>query len=168
MILISNVRISASNANKVDGFELNSSDLDDRVRKDGKSILWFSTNWNENLKLNKNSEQSSEQSGVFGERLILEQGSVAGLTQLKSTCGPCFLASSFSVQSIILRIGLIALLFVLCFWAKSGKCYSKKHVKFLQLWKERTVIALGFYMNREKLQLRQTSVNILIKHVSQI
>ena len=33
----------------------------------------------------------------------------------------------------------------------------------MQLRKERTVIALGFYLIRGKLQLRQTSVNILCK-----
>ena len=31
----------------------------------------------------------------------------------------------------------------------------------MQLWKERTVVALGFYLIRGKLELRQTSVNIL-------
>ena len=33
----------------------------------------------------------------------------------------------------------------------------------MQLWKERAVIALGFYLIRGKLQLLQTSVNILYK-----
>ena len=52
-------------------------------------------------------------------------------------------------------------LIVCLFWAKSGKYYSKKHEKLMQLSKERTVIALGFYLIRGKLQLLQTSVNIL-------
>ena len=30
------------------------------------------------------------------------------------------------------------------FWEKSGKYYFKKHGKLMELWKERTIIALGF------------------------
>ena len=51
---------------------------------------------------------------------------------------------------------------ILCpFWAKSGKYYPKNRGKLMQLCKERTVIALGLYLIRGKLQLLQTSVNIL-------
>ena len=72
---------------------------------------------------------------------------------------PCFLASPVSVPGIMLRIGLIASLFVL-FGAKSGKYYSRKRGKLMQLGKEMTVIAMGFHLIREKLQLLQDLVNI--------
>ena len=47
------------------------------------------------------------------------------------------------------------------FRAKSGKYYSKKHGKLLQLRKEITIIALGFYLIRGELRLLQTSLNML-------
>ena len=46
---------------------------------------------------------------------------------------PCFIASPFSARSIMLQIGLIALLFV--FLAMSNKYYYKKSVKLTQLEK---------------------------------
>ena len=45
--------------------------------------------------------------------------------------------------------------------AKSGKYYSEKRAKFVQLQEERAVIALGFHLARKRLKLLQTSVNIL-------
>ena len=52
-------------------------------------------------------------------------------------------------------------LIVCPFRAKSGKYYSRKHGKLMELGKEMTVIALGFYLIKGKLRLLQTSVNML-------
>ena len=85
-----------------------------------------------------------------------------GLTQLELTCGPGAMLSRFTVKLANhyapnwFNCRIVGL-----FWAKSGKHYSKKRAKLMQLWKERTVIVLGFYLIRGKLQLLQTSVNIL-------
>ena len=65
-----------------------------------------------------------------------------------------------TVQRIMLRVGLIATI-VCPFWAKSGKYYSNKRGNLMQLRKERSVIALGLYLVRGKLQLLQASVNTL-------
>ena len=76
--------------------------------------------------------------------------------QLKSTCGPRAILS-----------GLISKHYapnwfncpIVCpFWAKSGKYYSKMRGKLQQLRKERTVITLGFYLIRGKLQLLQYTI----------
>ena len=60
----------------------------------------------------------------------------------------------------MLRTGSIASLFFL-FGQSQVSIIPNKRGKLMQLRKERTVIALGFYSIRGKLQLRQTSVNIL-------
>ena len=60
----------------------------------------------------------------------------------------------------MLRTGSSASLFVL-FGQSQASIIPNKRGKLMQLRKERTVIVLGFYSIRGKLQLRQTSVNIL-------
>ena len=83
-------------------------------------------------------------------------------TEVYSTCGPRAMLSRFTIKraKYYAPDGFNCFI-VRPFWAKSGKYYSKKCGKLIQLWKERTVIALGFYLIRGKLQLLQTSVNIL-------
>ena len=58
------------------------------------------------------------------------------------------------------QISLIAPLFVLLGQCQAG-IILKKRGKLMQLRKQMTEIALGFYLIRGKLQLLQTSVNIL-------
>ena len=53
-------------------------------------------------------------------------------------------------------------LIVCPFRAKSGKYYSRRLGKLMQLGKEMTVIAMGSYLIRGELQLLQTSVNIYL------
>ena len=55
-------------------------------------------------------------------------------------------------------------LIVLYFWAKLGKYYSKSLGNQCSYEKERAVIALEFYQIKGKLQLLQTSVNMLYVH----
>ena len=59
-------------------------------------------------------------------------------------------------------------LIVCPFRAKSGKYYSRKSGKLMQLRKEMTAIALGFYLIRRKLQLLQALVNILWRMFNQL
>ena len=80
--------------------------------------------------------------------------------QLKSTCRPLVMLSHFTIQQHYAPNWFNCLIACL-FWAKSVKYCSKKRGKLMQLWKERAVIALGFYLIRGELQLHQTSVNIL-------
>ena len=83
--------------------------------------------------------------------------------QLKSTCGPRAMLSRFTLKCPKLYASNWFNFLVVCLSGqnKSGKYYSKKHRKLMQLWKERTVIALRFYLIMGELQLLQTSVNIL-------
>ena len=80
-----------------------------------------------------------------------------GLTQLKSSCGPRAMLSRFtSKRARHYALNWFNCLVVCPFRAKSGKYYSRKRGKLMQLGKEMTIIALGFYLIREKLQLLQT------------
>ena len=82
--------------------------------------------------------------------------------QLKSTCEPRAMLSCFTIKRAKhYSLNWFYYLIVCPFWAKSGKYYSKKCGKLMQLLKETTLIALGFNLIRGKLQLLQTSVNIL-------
>ena len=64
---------------------------------------------------------------------------------------PRFPVSPWRVRSIMLQVGLIALMFVV-FGQSQASIILKKRGKLIQLWKERTVTALGFYLIRGKLQ----------------
>ena len=84
------------------------------------------------------------------------------MTQSKSSCGPQAMLSRYTSRGA----RHYALNWFNCpidcpFRGKSGKYYSKKRGKLMQLGKEMAVIALELYLIKGKLRLLQTSVNML-------
>ena len=85
------------------------------------------------------------------------------MTQLKSTCGPHTILSPFTIKHAKhYALNWFNCLIVCPFLSKV------RQVLFLKAWEsnavmetERKVVALGFYLTWGKLQLLQTSVNIL-------
>ena len=68
---------------------------------------------------------------------------------------PYFLSSPLAKRAKRYALNWFYYIIVCPFWAMLGKYYSKQRGKLMQLRKERTVIALGFYLIRGKLQLLQ-------------
>ena len=57
---------------------------------------------------------------------------------------------------------------VCLFRAKSGKYYSKKHGKLMQLRKEITIIALGFYLIRGEAVTASNLIEYAMKYVQSV
>ena len=75
-------------------------------------------------------------------------------------CVPCFLASPFSVQRLMLRTGLIASFSVLSGQSQASIILKVWEINAVILQREMTVIALGSYLIVGTLQLSEISVNI--------